>query len=95
MYAEPGWAETTDAAVEMAALETGEAAEMAAEAAERTVALESAEAAETAPEATAVERTVALETGEEYLRSVDLSLLRRWPLFSSWLSTRLNKSPLP
>ena len=45
----------------MAALETGEAAETAPEAAaaaKRTVALESSEAA-------AVERTVALETGEE------------------------------
>ena len=51
-----------------AALETGEAVEMAPEAAtvaKRTVALESGEAAETAPEAAAVERTVALETGEE------------------------------
>ena len=59
--------ETTDAAAETAALETGEVAEMAPEAAtaKRTVALESGEAAETAPEAAAVERTVALETGEE------------------------------
>ena len=29
------------------------------------------------------------------LRSIGLSLLRRWPLFNSWLSTRLNKRPLP
>ena len=57
--------ETTDAAAETAALETGEAAETAPEAAKRTVALETGEAAETAPEAAAVERTVALETGED------------------------------
>ena len=50
--------ETTDAAAETAALETGEAAETAPEAAaaKRTVALETGEAA--------AKRTVALETGE-------------------------------
>ena len=58
-YAEPEWAEMTDAAAETATLETGEAAETAPEAAttaKRTVALESGEAAETALEVAEIGR---------------------------------------